>query len=89
MSTTVKEALTVNDRGASPTMRSSSAIPVSSKPASLLLEKLMVSLSMVAMGDKAYPDLRAYLFLAFEVSPPPTIHPEILGDVSVLPLAPV
>ncbi|GAA0183891.1 hypothetical protein LIER_31228 [Lithospermum erythrorhizon] len=62
------------------------------QPASLLSEKLMGSLSIVAMGDKAYTERRAYLLLAFDMSPSPTIPPEmvstlhvIFGDASILP----
>ncbi|GAA0183155.1 hypothetical protein LIER_30622 [Lithospermum erythrorhizon] len=52
----------------------------------------MGSLSIVAIGDKAYTERRVYLLLAFDVSPPPAIPPEmvstlpvILSDVSIFP----
>ncbi|GAA0141163.1 hypothetical protein LIER_02370 [Lithospermum erythrorhizon] len=52
----------------------------------------MGSLSIVAMGDKEYTELRTYLLFAFDVSPPPanllemvSTLPVILGDTSILP----
>ncbi|GAA0146471.1 hypothetical protein LIER_36325 [Lithospermum erythrorhizon] len=56
----------------------------SSNPTNSQSEKLIGSLSMVVIGDNAYNNFCAYFILAFEVSPPPAIPPEMVSTLQVI-----